>query len=199
MPGNLLPAPEQDTTPRFYYQSQNLGQVPISQQQFSNISSMASPTMLPVGYFDLLAQGYTMDESGDLHSPQIQNVNLGASSPMFPGMPFPSSSVPAAAQPAPAVNPSSPSGYLGPASQGTSPQQSSPLQSMIQSILSGSQYSPPSFNRLSNAGSSSGQAEQQPSALMQNFPTFRKKSAQTPSSPIGPGQYNENFWNAWRL
>lgn len=44
---------------------------------------------------------------------------------------------------------------------------------------------------------------QQPSPLMQmfNFPTLRtKKPAQaTGAEPGVVGQYNENFWNAWRL
>ena len=196
MAANLLPSPDQDATPRFYYQSNTLGQVPISQQLFGNIASMASPTMLPVGYFDLLAQGYTMDSSGALHSPQSQNVQLGGNElPTLPGGLVASSATPAAAQPSPvnplgafagfSINPVPPSGA-------TNSGQTTPNPYVRQNV-----------SPMPSAPSQVRQPSQQQSPLMQmfNFPRFRKKPAQsTGAAPqAGVGQYNENFWNAWRL
>lgn len=103
----------------------------------------------------------------------------------------PASSAPVAASNVPAIQPAAPT--TGQPSQPLA-QLLSPAQPLSSTII----------GRLPSGPSETQPVQPQPSPLMQllNFPRLRtKKPYQTAggTAPGGVGQYNENFWNAWRL
>jgi hypothetical protein len=102
-----------------------------------------------------------------------------------PISPYPGSQppVPAPAAPAPAV----------PAAQ--TPQ--APV-NLLNRIMQG-QTAPPAAIQPISMRPSESQAPMQQTGLMSlfNFPTLRKTKPS--KGATAPGQYNENFWNAWRI
>ena len=83
--------------------------------------------------------------------------------------------------------------------------QSTPPISLATLLGQGQSAPPATIGRLPTGPSETQQSQpQQVSPLMQlfNFPRLRtKKPAQAAggTAPIGVGNYNENFWNAWRI
>lgn len=114
-------------------------------------------------------------------------------------------------QPAP-TSPSLTPSTGGPATQLIAPQiptasQTTPAPNLAQLLAQGRAAPPATVQPMATGPHEVRQSAQSPiqqSALMSlfNFPTLRrKKPAQATggSSPLGAGQYNENFWNAWRI